>query len=335
MNNDKFDSNTSAARIFLNAFGLTLKSIDKNNNNAKTRAIIDKDENTVGTLLYNNNKILIEANYNDSILTANYNIVKKNKYIGNSLDNIPFSDWINRINFQVQKANNKKISGELILSCSIDYEFGVTCRCLPRIKYEDSIQNITIKIINGTRLFELEKSSGTYNERIAISPNDDYNGYIKHIITNEKYKKSTGVFKAREEYEDKIETYLLERNCNTYLSHINKYYKKVTDKNSKYLTIQKGMLMRIIDSDMFQTIQETRTIFSIGDISILDNLISICYDKYTNQEIQALLGINRKKMNYQNGTDNLVNSYYEIEKNFNNLPIKEQKKQLIKRVFQN
>ena len=93
--------------------------------------------------------------------------------------------------------------------------------------------------------------------------------------------------------------------------------------------------MRIIDSDMFQTIQETRTIFSIGDISILDNLISICYDKYTNQEIQALLGINRKKMNYQNGTDNLVNSYYEIEKNFNNLPIKEQKKQLIKRVFQN
>lgn len=55
-----------------------------------------------------------------------------------------------------------------------------------------------------------------------------------------------------------------------------------------------------------------REVLSIGDVSLLDNLVSVCYDSYTDEELSSLLGINRQRMNYQNGADNLVKSYYGI-----------------------
>lgn len=105
---------------------------------------------------------------------------------------------------------------------------------------------------------------------------------------------------------------------------------KVGDEKSSELLIQKGKLMQQLDPTMFQRIRELRKVLSIGDNSILDNLISVCYDSYTDEEINALLGLERKKMIYQDGADSLKNSYYGIGRNSYFLSPEAQKRLIIK-----
>ena len=88
--------------------------------------------------------------------------------------------------------------------------------------------------------------------------------------------------------------------------------------------------MQDLDPDMFKKIKKLREILLIGDISLLDNLISVCYDSYTDEELCALLGVNRQKMNYQNGADSLVNSYFEIGSSNCFFPLETQKRLLKK-----
>ena len=63
----------------------------------------------------------------------------------------------------------------------------------------------------------------------------------------------------------------------------------------------------------------------IGDVSLLDNLVSVCYDSYTDEELSTLLGVSRQRMNYQNGATSLVHSYYEIGINNCFFPLESQK----------
>ena len=70
--------------------------------------------------------------------------------------------------------------------------------------------------------------------------------------------------------------------------------------------------MQKLDNDMLGKIQLLRQILTIDGVSILDNLISICYDNYTDEELVALLGTKRPAVVYQNGAENLTNSYFGI-----------------------
>ena len=117
---------------------------------------------------------------------------------------------------------------------------------------------------------------------------------------------------------------------NNGISFRNEFPQKVGEDKSVALVIQKGMLMQELDPDMFEKIKKLRKILSIGDISLLDNLISVCYDSYTEEELNALLGMQRQPMIYQDGADNLVNSYFEIGKNSCFFPLEKQKKLLKK-----
>ena len=41
----------------------------------------------------------------------------------------------------------------------------------------------------------------------------------------------------------------------------------------------------------------------------MDNLVAICFDSVTDEEIEAMFGLKRKKALYQNNADNLENAY--------------------------
>ena len=69
-------------------------------------------------------------------------------------------------------------------------------------------------------------------------------------------------------------------------------------------------------------IQELKETLKIDNVSLLDNLISVCYDNYTDKELYALLGIIRKKMEYQNKATCLIDSYYGIDNEHNILQLK-------------
>ena len=86
--------------------------------------------------------------------------------------------------------------------------------------------------------------------------------------------------------------------------------------------------MKDLDPDMFEKIKNLKPLLSIGDVSLLDNLITVCYDSYSDEEIEALLGIRRNKMNYQDGADGLKESYFGIGQDSQFLSVEQQKKLL-------
>ena len=333
------EQNTCAARIFLNIFGLTLENTSDVNEFSKIK-IFDKVMNEVGELHFNNGKVIMSVNYNDSMLEASFDIAKMCGFVDIECENALFGQWSIKIAFQVQKPNNVKLFGEFLIYSSADSEFGISCRCHPLINCDIAGQsNITLKILRNGRTFGLEVASGSYNETIDIMPWDDMNGFIKHVILNgeydskrykHKYKKYMGVFSAGQGDEDKLHVFLSETEWDNQISFRNEFPLKIGDDNSETLVIQKGMLMKDLDPDMFEKIKKLREVLSIGDVFLLDNLVSVCYDSYTDEELSALLGVNRQRMNYQNGADSLINSYFGIGKNSCFFPLGTQKRLLKK-----
>lgn len=318
-----FEQNLCAARIFLNTFGLTLENANDINESSKLK-IFDKVQE-VGELHFNNDKIMMSANYNDSMLEASFDSAKTCCFADIESGNALFGQWSSEIFFQIQKQNDIKLSGEFLIGSSVDSEFGISCLCHPLINCEIANKgNITLKILRDGRTFGLEIDSGNYNETIDISPWSDFNGFIKHIITNDKYnpkryeneyRKYMGIFSSGGENEDKLKIFSLETEWGKEISSRIEFVPKNGDDESEALVIQKGMLMQDLDPDMFDKIKKLREILLIGDISLLDNLVSVCYDSYTDEELSALLDLKRQKMYYQDGSDSLINSYFGIGKN--------------------
>jgi len=160
--------NNCAARIFLNAFGLTLENVTDIDAFSKIK-IFNKDMNVVGKLHFDNGKVMISANYNNSLLEASYDIAKVFSFIDRECGNALFGQWSSKIEFKVENNNNIKLNGEFLIGCSVDSEFGIKCLCHPLINCEVSNKGkITLKILRDGRTFGVYISSGNYEETIRI-----------------------------------------------------------------------------------------------------------------------------------------------------------------------
>lgn len=333
------EQNMCATRIFLNTFGLTLENVSDVSEFSKIK-IFDKAMNEVGVLHFDNGRVIMTANYNNSMLKASFDIAKMRGFVDIESNNALFGQWSSKIDFQVQKQDNVKLSGEFFVGSSADSEFGMSCLCHPLINCDVPGEGkITLKILRDGRTFGLEVTAGSYNETIDIMPWDDINGFIEHVISNgeydpkrykHEYRKYMGVFSAGKGDEDKLHVFLSETEWDNQISFRNEFPLKAGDDESEALVIQKGMLMKDLDPDMFEKIKKLREVLSIGDVSLLDNLVSVCYDSYTDAELSSLLGVNRQRMNYQDGADNLINSYYGIGSDSCFLSLEAQKRLLHK-----
>lgn len=335
------EQNTCAARIFLNTFGFTLENVDDVNELSKIK-IFDKAMNEVGELHFDNGRVIMSASYNNSMLEASFDIAKMWGFVDRECGNALFGQWSSKIAFQVQKSNNVKLSGEFLIGSSADSEFGLSCLCHPLINCEIPERgNIILKILRDGSTFSLEIVAGENYEVIDVRPWDWLNGFLLHDIKKGQYdeekhaypyRRYAGIFNGAErgENKDKLHVFLNEEEYRIQLAFRNEFPPKVGDDNSKETLLQKGRLMQDLDPDMFERIKKLREVLSIGDVSLLDNLISVCYDSYTDEELSALLGLNRKRMNYQNGADNLVKSYYGIGISNCFFPLEAQKRLLKK-----
>lgn len=331
------EQNMCAARIFLNTFGLTLENVSDVNEFSKVK-IFDGETNVVGKLHFDNGKVIMNANYNNSILQASYDIAKMRGFVDIESNNALFGQWSSKINFQVQKQDNVKLSGEFFVGSSADSEFGVSCLCHPLINCDVPEKGkITLKILRDGRTFGLEIAAGSYNETIDIMPWD----FICHDVKNGKYdeekhsfpyRRYAGVFDGSYgmNNDNPLHVFLKESEYSNLVTYRDEKVPKVSKNDSRKISVQKGMLMKDLDPDMFEKIKKLRKVLSIGDISLLDNLVSVCYDSYTDAELSSLLGVNRQRMNYQDGADNLVNSYYGIGSDSCFLSLNQQKRLLHK-----
>lgn len=334
------EQNACAARVFLNTFGFVLDNINELDEYSKIK-IYDKSMNTVGQLYFDNGKVIMTAKYSNSTLMASYNIAKIFTFCDKECDNALFGEWSSKINFQIQNNENTNINGEFLIESTIDTQFGISCLCHPLINYQiPNKGNISIKILRNGLTFGVEIISENYEETIHIRPWDDLNGYIKHIIKKGEYernkgypyRKYAGIFAGGscDEYKDKLHIFLEEYEYDNILCFHNEFVQKTNKNTISEELIQKGRLMQNLDNSLTEKVNELKKLFLIDNISILDNLISVCYDSYTDEVLNALLGVERKNVVYQDGKENLRDSYFEIGKESHFFPL-EQQKQLLKK----
>ena len=280
--------------------------------------------NEVGELHFDNGKVIMFSNYNNSMLEASFDIAKMWGFIDIECENALLGQWSSNITFQVEKPNNVKLSGEFLIESSADSEFGVSCFCHSLINCEvPGTGKIILKILEDGSTFSLKIVSGENYEIIDVRPKNWLNGFLLHDIKKGKYdeekhaypyRRYAGIFNGAErgENKDKLHVFLNEEEYHNQLAFRNEFPPKLGDDNSKAVLLQKGRLMQDLNPNMFEKIKKLKEVLLIGDVDLLDNLVSVSYDSYTDEELSALLGLNRQRMNYQNGADSLVNSYYGI-----------------------
>jgi len=340
------EQNIPAARIFLNIFGFILETAEDINQFSKLK-IFDLEKQEIGSLHFQDGKVMMLVNYHDNVLEASFDIAKIWGFVdveGNPKTHHNaglFAQWSSKITFHIQKIDHIQISGELSIASSADSSFGVTCRCHPLIQCEVPDKGtILIKMAREGYAFYSQFSSENYREEIDIDPDDWLNGFIRHVTYSGKYDSKTysheyeryaGIFNGAECGEDKnkLQVFLTEERNGNRISFHNELVKKAGSDDSNELFIQKGMLMQQLDQDMFQKIASLKKILMLHDISLLDNLVSVCYDIYTDEVVNALLGLERKPMCYQDGAISLVHSYFGIGSNRPFFP-EEVQKRLIK-----
>lgn len=321
-----------AARIFLNIFGLTL---DNENN-------IKYNDKIVGNLFIVDDTITMKAEYNNATLDASFPIATECGFVDVEENNALFGEWNFPIKFEA-KSNNIDYDGEMLFTCTADSEFGLNCLIHPEISIklpQDGKINVKVQKDFNFFRYDIDKKESDYHEFASVSPWSSYS-YAMHQIKKGKSEKysypydfQSGIFPGAEagEKKDLIHVFLSEKENDgeqeKYLSFHNEWVQKVGEDDSKKVVIQKGSLMQELDKSMFEKIKLIREILNIGNVSVLDNLVSVCYDSYSDEEVKALLGIDRQKMKYQDYSNNLIKAYFG-----NSVLSNEQIKKFVKKLF--
>lgn len=331
------EQNLCSARIFLNIFGLTLEDNVQVNEFSKLK-IFDKYKKVVGELHFDNGHVILSASYNDAFLEASYDMAILNGFVDYECGNALFGQWNSAIKFNLKRNVAPNFSGEVLITCSADSEFGVNCLCHPLMECEvPNSGKVTVKIQRDGSVFEALIISGDYLETIEVRPWNSLAGFLIHDIKKGEYddklgeypyRKYAGIFSGGEDKEgkNKLHVFLSENEGKKDLVYRNEFPLKIGEDNSRELLLQKGRLMRELDSDMYDKIKRLRELFKVGNISVLDNLVSVCYDSFSDEAIEALMGLKREKMFYQDGTDTLINSYFGIGRRNTLFPIKIQQR---------
>lgn len=314
--------NIHAARIFLNTFNLILENKEDINEFSEIK-IFNKSKQEVGKLVFTKDKVMMFAQ-EDYILNAQYNLARAWGFVdidSQSLIKPIFGKWSSEIIFQVNWQNNIQLSGKFLLECSADSELGLSCLCHPLVNLEIPGQGkITLNILRDGSTFRMDLYTPKGQELIDVRPWDWLNGFFIHDIKEkgkrtDAYRKYAGIFNGAEqgENQNKLHVFLKEEEKGRKIAYRSEFIPKIGDDNSKEILLQKGKLMHELDPEMYEKIAKVRNLFSLNNESILDNLIGVCYDSYTDEEINVLLGLKRNKNIYQDGRDNLKDSYFSLD----------------------
>lgn len=333
--------NTSAACIFLNLFNLILEEKEDIDEFTKLK-IYDRDMNIIGELYFNNGVVIMNTSSPVGKLNATFPIAEA-RFINDTEGDIPGKNgsWVTEIKYQFEKLD-LSFSGEVMFESSVDTAFGLNCLCHPTIHCErKDLGKIDLMILRDGNFLNIEILKGDDYEQINIKP-FGHRSQILHDITYGKldektleypYRYGAGVFDIQENgIENKdYNLIFIEKEYDNFLKCRDEYVHKNFTDDYRVLHVQQGTLMQQLDPSMYNKLAEIKKIFTIGDTSFLDNLISICYDSYTDEEIKVLLGCERCVKPYQNGSDKLTDAYFGIGKNSIFLPLESQTKLLNKK----
>ena len=306
----------SIARVFLNTFGLVLENPGKIDSFTRLK-IYDKKQNEVGELHFEGFSVLMSARYQDSQLNAKYEIAHARGIEGKTV----ICGWKEFVSYQIQKDDSTAMQGDIEYRISADYFNGVHILACPNISCVFPNHDIVELSMNHKNFLQMYKDSKDYHEHIMIHPLTLGDVYCCHSIRVGEfdpddfcfpYEKSAGVFKVdkTEEDQNRIRLFLSEEQNNIEINNVSRTEVKEADDKTINGIIQKGFLMDQIDPGMKDCIHSLLQELTFGDISLLDQFVSTCYDYAGDGEIYSLTGIMRKPITYQNGYKTLRDAYF-------------------------
>lgn len=311
------EQNICGARVFLNVFGLILENVEEINEFSKLKIFNTKGEE-VGMLYFGNGKVNIIADSNFGKLNASYNIGSFS-VLEDLEDRALFAQWSNKIDYEVSSEDKLNFKGDMLIGCCMDTQLGIKCRTHSMMEYVENGKQVIMKFMSDGHEFMYEIKDNNSQELLDMTVG--FRNSIIHIVIDGEYDESKHSFPYRKcnridrkskETGEILQILSWAERYNESLSYIEKDTPAIGDKYSEEASIQKGLLMQEINPNFVNKIEEIKNKFICEDVSLFENLVDISFASYTDKEVLALFGFDRKKVNYQNGADNLVDAYYGI-----------------------
>lgn len=315
--------------IFLNTFGLVLEIPEVIDENA-ILSVLNKNNEEVGKVFFDDKKVLIETMSAFGFITANYDLPNVTAFVDieTRAGDEKFAEWSTNIKYIINTNEKDSVQGHYLIGTSVDSFYGINASCHQSIEfYKNNKKFMTMKMMYDGRLFEVIYYNKEFKEEIEFIPFDDMSGFLKHDIKKGKYndekycypyRKYCGVHKNGRD-ENSLRVLSFEEFDGEFKSYNDEHFEYQGDKDSEDLFIQKGNLFLENDPEVADKLAKLRTSLNIDDISLLDNLMSVSLKSFTDKELESLFGFDRTKLIFQNGADNLIDAYFGINNNLFNL----------------
>ncbi len=304
-----FDENdVKAAKVFLSVFGLSVE--EKINVSCSDKLkILNSESKEVGKLNYRNH---VNHRQHEVYMSAVTEFGSMDAFYTTGDSNT-------LINYYISE-NEKLYSGVFIIDYYAHSKLNEACKCSSMLDYSINLKTIMSLRVQMKRgeIFNLQLWNNDEHEEIKLKPFYMYDDDITHYITkgyNEKdkgypYKKSSLVRELKIIDKDELEALVRIDTYDKAIKIKDFFQDKLEDK--KEALIQMCNLMKEIDPDMYERINYAKGLLTVGNISLLDNFINLCLKSYSDKEIQALLGIKRDSIKYENAVRQLKQYYPKI-----------------------
>lgn len=316
------EQNLCGARIFLNFIGLNLEPKEGLVNFYDKLNVYNNENIEVGKVYFENESVVINAITDFGELSATYPIGKISGFRDIETDGGVFTDWQHTIKYSLK--NYKNFEGNLQMHISMDTTFGINFRVHSKINYIDKLgNNVTIKLMDDGDPFSYTAAKEGFKEELRISPWDDYEPYMCHTVSNGDFNKETRNFlNERVNFvwhngdQDRSHLRVISAEAKNY--ETTKCEEVLVDRimnnNTEEAVIQKAELIHEKDDTFAKKIGEIIDDFKTDNVSFMENLIEASFNKMSDKEKTALFGREIPKISYYNGSDNLIDAYF----NFNN-----------------
>lgn len=304
-----------AAEIFLNIFGLHCNSYDNHLILPNSTIEIWNSNEKKGTLTFQNNQFQIQVNTPFGHLVAHSNLPKKVR-ISDERTNEFLDTWNHDISFGIQNGNeDSQMSGEIRIACRDDIKYGKTCTCIPALRLartnpktnQDEI--VWLNFLQKGSAFNIQSIAPSYKERILVSPLTLSTLFMEHDKWENGLRHYASVFQDGKNKNRFVTLQIETENDKDTFWNRQVFSKDSSQENRRYI-VQKGLLMQQTDSDYLQAIERFRKCFQKEDVSILDNLITICLGPYSDEEVLALTGNKKRKIPYHESVSHVRDFYF-------------------------
>ena len=316
-----YEQNLRAAIVFLNMFNLTIEE-KENLCYSSDLKIISSDSEVLGKIHLEEEKIIINTQTDLGLLEASYQTINASRSFDVEYQ-ATHTSWNFDINYTIHKNNDEKFTGLFYVDIVADTQFGTHCICRPILDYiikDKKVMSLKFQLDGST--FKAEFWDDDFYEVINFMPFDSLNGYIIHDIKEGKYENScypyrkySGIFSFSELEKNKFKAFSITYEYgnisdNKVIPYEKENYKEGSWSDSRETIMQFGNTMQEFNPSTYDKIKKIKALLTEKNTSLLDYFINVSLGSFNDEEIKALLGIERKPLEYKGKVKELKQIYF-------------------------